>query len=91
MVACTSILVELLASKLEDRNEIFGMDEMKLLCSDVVSVVWLEYVDVISVVIIEEKFDGLLDVIPLEEIGFNEIDPIDTDPDEGILVIVLVD
>jgi len=92
MVVCTSIFVELFASKLVGKIKRFGTDEMELFCSDIVPVIWLEYVDVISVVIIDEKFDGLLDTILLEDVGFNEIDPVDTDFDEvGILVIVLVD
>ncbi len=92
MVVCTSIFVELFASKLVGKIKRFGTDEMELFCSDIVPVIWLEYVDVISVVIIDEKFDGLLYTILLEDVGFNEIDPVDTDFDEvGILVIALVD
>lgn len=88
MIVCIFIFAELFTSKLVDKNGSFRMDEMELFCSDSVPVIWLEYVDVISVVIIDEKIDGLLDVILLEEIGFNEIDPIDTDFVEiGILVI----
>ncbi len=87
MLLCAPILVELVTIKFELRNDVFGIDMMELLCSGVASVVWLD-----SVVIIGEKLDGLLDVILLEEIGFNKVDSMNTDSDEiGIFVVIVID
>ena len=92
MVVCNPTLVGLLVGKGEGRKKALGIDEMELLCSNVVSVVWLEYVDAIDVVIMAGKLDGLLEVILLEEIGFDELNSVDIDSDEvGTLVMALVD
>ena len=86
---CAPILVRLVTIKLEVMNAVFGIDMMELLCSGVVSVVWL---DSDSVVIIGEKLVGLFDVILLEEIEFNKVASVESDSKEvNVFVIVLVD
>ncbi len=92
IVVCVSTFVELLASELVDKKEVFDINGSELLCWDTVMVMELEYADVIdkvcwdSMVVIVEKLDGLLDAILLEEIGFDEIETVDV-WDKGVEAI----